>query len=71
MKARLGLIASIFLLLALQSIAQSDSLTDNILTTKKLRYGIYRTFNEFKSNSPGITSGLPLQLTPVSLYAEG
>ncbi|MCE2997674.1 MAG: hypothetical protein ACK5RG_11505 [Cyclobacteriaceae bacterium] len=62
MKARLGLIASIFLLLALQSIAQSDSLTDNVLTTKKLRYGIYRTFNEFKSNSPGITSGFTISI---------
>lgn len=62
MKPRLGLIASIFLLLSLQSIAQSDSLTDNVLTTKKLRYGIYRTFNEFKSNSPGITSGFSISI---------
>lgn len=60
MKSRLGMIASIFLLLSLQCIAQSDSLTDNVLTTKKLRYGIYRTFNEFKSNSPSITSGFEI-----------
>lgn len=62
MKPRLGLIASIFLLLSLQSTAQTDSLTDNVLTTKKLRYGIYRTFNEFKSNSPSITSGFTISI---------
>ncbi|MBI3220825.1 MAG: hypothetical protein HYZ44_15020 [Bacteroidetes bacterium] len=62
MISRLGLLAIIFLLFSIQSFAQSDSLTDNILTTKKLRYGIYRTFNEFKSNSPGITSGFTISI---------
>ncbi len=59
MKLGLYLITSI-LLQAIPSISQSDSLTNDILTTKKFRYGIYRTFNEFKSNSPSIISGFEI-----------
>lgn len=32
-----------------------DSLTNNILTTKTFRYGIYESFREFRDNAPSIT----------------
>jgi hypothetical protein len=31
-----------------------DSITNDLLTTKKFRYGIFRTYSEFKTNSPSI-----------------
>lgn len=33
-----------------------DQATDDLLTTKSFRYGIYKTFQEFRDNAPSITS---------------
>jgi hypothetical protein len=42
---------------ALAGRAQGDSLTNNILTTKKLRVGLFQKFIHFKRNLPSITEG--------------
>jgi hypothetical protein len=52
---RLGVIVFLFLC-NIGAFAQ-DSLTNNILTTKKFRKGIYVTFKDFKENNPSITAG--------------
>jgi len=51
----------ILLFLGINSFAQtSDSLTNDILTTVKFRRGIYRSFEEFKTNAPSATEGFSI-----------
>jgi hypothetical protein len=38
-----------------------DSLSNNIVETKKFRYGIFESFNDFKTNTPTITSGFTIK----------
>ena len=44
------------------AMAQPDSVTSDILTTPKFRYGIYQKFSEFKLNTPSITSGFTIKI---------
>lgn len=46
------------------SYAQTDQATDSILTTKKLRPGVYLNVNEFKTNSPSVKENYSTYLNP-------
>lgn len=50
------LLAIYFLLAVSGNAFAQDSVTNDILTTKKLRKGIYLTFKELKENSPANNS---------------
>ena len=61
-----SLVIALLLLTQIIVNAQVDSLTDNIITSKKYREGIYLTFQEFKSNLPSVVDfsvGNPAVLT--------
>jgi hypothetical protein len=42
-------------------LSAQDSVSNNIVETRKFRYGIFESFNDFKTNTPTITSGFIIQ----------
>ena len=56
----LGSIVFVFAALIVQG--QIDSVTNDILTTKKFRYGIFGNPKEFRENSPSFTSDFRIEI---------
>ena len=50
----------IFLFVSIGVVAQNDSISNDILTTKKFRAGIFVKYAEFKTNSPSIEKGFTI-----------
>lgn len=50
------LILLVVIIFNIKSYSQSDTLTNDILTTQVYRKGVYRTFDEFRTNSPSIVT---------------